>query len=176
MDFKNCKGCSNTFPLDSWHAVNRKKFCSKTCTFKYFNRQNALNPLCLKCGEPNPALRAWCQSCRRKEEAKNPEKLRQTRRRAGLKRYGLTAETFNLLLTNQEGKCKICRKPPQIGQLLFVDHCHKSGAVRGLLCNRCNYKLGWYEKNKNMIIEYLDAAQHGNTVDAILKDFRKDGM
>ncbi len=43
----------------------------------------------------------------------------------------------------QDGKCGICGKAPA---RLVVDHCYKSGKIRGLLCLPCNAALGWVEK------------------------------
>jgi len=56
------------------------------------------------------------------------------------KTYGLTAADYDALLGLQGGKCAICRGAPK-SKRLAVDHDHKSGAVRGLLCSRCNHDL-----------------------------------
>lgn len=56
------------------------------------------------------------------------------------KTYGLTAEGYAELLKAQGGKCAICRNKPG-KKRLAVDHDHKTGAVRGLLCGRCNHEL-----------------------------------
>jgi len=75
--------------------------------------------------------------------------------------YGLTIEQYNEMVLLQSGKCAICEKemPPRdkytAGTRLHVDHCHVSGNIRMLLCSRCNGALGWYEKYKLSIIEYL---------------------
>jgi Autographiviridae endonuclease VII len=57
--------------------------------------------------------------------------------------YGLKQEEYLKLLISQEHKCKICFKEPKIGKRLVVDHCHKTGKVRGLLCNNCNAAIGY---------------------------------
>lgn len=54
--------------------------------------------------------------------------------------YGITADEYDALLKRQGGKCAICRARPKSIRLA-VDHDHKSGAVRGLLCSRCNHDL-----------------------------------
>lgn len=54
--------------------------------------------------------------------------------------YGLTPAQYAELLRRQGGKCAICRARPK-SKRLAVDHDHKSGAVRGLLCSRCNHDL-----------------------------------
>ena len=59
-------------------------------------------------------------------------------------RYGLTYEDYDKLLAEQEGVCAVCHRPPKT-QRLNVDHDHKTGRVRGLLCFRCNYGLGWFQ-------------------------------
>jgi len=56
------------------------------------------------------------------------------------KTYGLTPEGYAALLDVQDGKCAICRARP-VSKRLAVDHDHKTDAVRGLLCSRCNHDL-----------------------------------
>ena len=56
------------------------------------------------------------------------------------KTYGLSADDYGTLLEAQGGRCAICRARPK-SKRLAVDHDHKSGAVRGLLCSRCNHDL-----------------------------------
>lgn len=63
------------------------------------------------------------------------------------KRYGLTEEQYNAILTEQEGKCGICRRYRK----LSVDHDHKTGKNRGLLCSNCNSGLGLFEENLNVL-------------------------
>lgn len=66
-----------------------------------------------------------------------------------LARYGLTVEQYEAMVESQGGACAACRKPErevdprtQCPKRLAVDHCHETGAVRGLLCSRCNTTLG----------------------------------
>ena len=50
--------------------------------------------------------------------------------------YGLSVEDYNAMLARQGGACAICKQPPT-ARPLFVDHCHATGKVRGLLCHAC---------------------------------------
>lgn len=54
--------------------------------------------------------------------------------------YGITAAEYAAKLAEQDGRCAICRGVPR-SKRLAVDHNHKTGAVRGLLCKRCNHDL-----------------------------------
>jgi hypothetical protein len=56
------------------------------------------------------------------------------------KTYGLTGNDYGALLERQGGRCAICRARPK-SKRLAVDHDHATGAVRGLLCSRCNHDL-----------------------------------
>lgn len=58
-----------------------------------------------------------------------------------LKRYGISASDYLWVLDVQGGVCAICKRPPK-GKRLAVDHDHKTGKVRGLLCSKCNTLLG----------------------------------
>lgn len=65
----------------------------------------------------------------------NPE----AKRRSNLRlRYGITPEEFDALAARTRGKCPICLKKKR----LAVDHCHKTGRVRGLICSECNRSIG----------------------------------
>jgi hypothetical protein len=61
-------------------------------------------------------------------------------------RYGITLKDYDNLYASQAGCCAICGTTSgiagQTGSLLFVDHDHATGAVRGLLCRDCNVGLG----------------------------------
>ena len=52
--------------------------------------------------------------------------------------YGISAEEYYAILELQGGVCYLCRRAKGISKALSVDHCHKTGVVRGILCSRCN--------------------------------------
>ena len=54
--------------------------------------------------------------------------------------YGLEAEEYEAILEVQGGVCAICTQRP-VSKRLAVDHDHRTGEVRGLLCSRCNHDL-----------------------------------
>ena len=58
-------------------------------------------------------------------------------------RYGMTGVDYQKRLIKQGHKCAICRKKPE--KKLFIDHCHKTKEVRGLLCHHCNSGLGMFK-------------------------------
>lgn len=78
------------------------------------------------------------------------------------KLYGISAEKYQEMLTNQKTKCAICeRHQLQFRRRLSVDHCHETGKVRGLLCDNCNHGIGlFYEKIDRLkkAIKYLENA------------------
>jgi len=61
-------------------------------------------------------------------------------------RYDFTLKDYESLLTAQGHRCAICGRVSgnDHGDRLFIDHDHDAGAVRGLLCNRCNSALGYF--------------------------------
>lgn len=69
--------------------------------------------------------------------------------------YNITVEEYNIMLEKQDGVCFICNKSNTNGYHLCVDHDHKTGEIRGLLCITCNRNLGWHEKYLNNINKYL---------------------
>lgn len=73
-------------------------------------------------------------------------------RKSHLKRkYAITLDDFKVLLQEQKGACAICKTVFAVN--LGVDHDHKTGLVRGLLCHRCNVGLGYFKDNKDTLLE-----------------------
>jgi hypothetical protein len=65
-----------------------------------------------------------------------------------LVKYGLDAEAYEKLFEKQKGLCALCESNPGPGKLV-VDHDHKTGRVRGLLCRPCNLAIAKAEANPN---------------------------
>lgn len=76
-------------------------------------------------------------------------------------KYGLTPEQWDAHLARQGGRCAICGTDEPDGRGWAADHCHKTGAVRGVLCQHCNSGLGFFRDSPTHLaaaIEYLRAA------------------
>jgi predicted nucleic acid-binding Zn ribbon protein len=56
--------------------------------------------------------------------------------------YGMQHGDYGVLVGKQEGMCAICQTVLDRAKYTHIDHCHKSGKVRGLLCNNCNNAIG----------------------------------
>ncbi len=77
------------------------------------------------------------------------------------RKYGLTEERYQEMLEAQGGVCAICQKPPKTIRL-SVDHDHRTGRVRGLLCYCCNYGLGWFSDKPERVkrlVAYVESKE-----------------
>jgi hypothetical protein len=103
------------------------------------------------------------RDAQRKYRDANPERAREqvnrSRNRPGVRRkywlkdaYGISVNDYEWLFILQGGRCATCQtsdfKP-------HVDHDHKTGKVRGLLCRTCNLALGYIEALDPAVIEAL---------------------
>jgi hypothetical protein len=76
----------------------------------------------------------------RKWRRYNADKARDSKMR---REFGIGLKEYYIMFYEQEGCCAICGKPQsEFKSSLAVDHNHKTGAIRGLLCWRCNFVLG----------------------------------
>ncbi len=93
------------------------------------------------------AAKAWLE--RNKEYAKSRH------HKYALAAYGLTVENYNELLEKQNMCCAICKRDTPTGKWkrFCVDHCHKTGKVRGLLCNECNRGMGLLKDDPSLLIK-----------------------
>lgn len=83
----------------------------------------------------------------------------ETHRRSHVKRrYGISYDVCKELFTKQNGKCAICNEKKEDINMngLHIDHNHKTGKIRELLCRRCNIVLGHIENNLDLLKSMLD--------------------
>ena len=78
--------------------------------------------------------RAWRQS---------PRGRRATADTHRANKYGLTPAQYDALVLESCGRCSLCAEPAD----LVIDHCHRAGTVRALLCETCNIALGGIERD-----------------------------
>lgn len=127
-----CKECNKEY-LKLWYAVNREEWKEHV--------KDRTGRLCKVEGF-------------RRKYIDNVRKCRLKRE------YGLTPEDYERMLEDQNGVCAICLKTDVVtGRRLAVDHCHKTGVVRGLLCSQCNTAIGRFEDDTEVIeraIAYLN--------------------
>ena len=131
-----------------------------------------LNRTCPKCDREisyttqkilNAAIKkgSYCVTCQRTMPKSHPigilnknwkggQKVSELKKQAA--QYGLTVDDYNQMFAEQKGCCKICHKhQSEFKERLSIDHCHTSGKVRGLLCNKCNRGLGFFDDSIALI-------------------------
>jgi hypothetical protein len=111
--------------------------------------------------------RMWgCKSCYDKSDQKQKklESVRKWKRNNRDKtkngylvwKFGITKEQYDIMLQEHQEGCAVCRQPCQTGRQLGVDHNHKTGMNRGLLCYKCNLALGYLNEDENLIWNLLE--------------------
>lgn len=68
--------------------------------------------------------------------------------------YDMTLDEYNTILASQDSRCAICGMlSEENDRRLAIDHDHKTGRVRGLLCTRCNMGLGYFTDSPKLLRE-----------------------
>lgn len=81
-----------------------------------------------------------------------------------LRKYGITIEDEIRMLAEQDYACSVCAE--SISETHHVDHCHRTGKVRALLCGRCNVALGSAGDDPVLLRKLADYAEaHGVVTD-----------
>lgn len=130
---------------------------------------------CVDCGEgftPGNSRQLRCVPCglnyrRGRSKRRWAAKTLDEKKSGWLRwKHGMSAEEYKRLLEKQAGRCAICAVPEaeamgRVPGSLQVDHCHKTGRIRGLLCWNCNIGIGQFGDNPSTIknaAEYLELA------------------
>ncbi|WP_204042742.1 endonuclease VII domain-containing protein [Acrocarpospora phusangensis] len=81
-----------------------------------------------------------------------------------VKRYGISLADYDQMLADQDFACAICDRAHNDEQgPLYVDHCHATGRVRGLLCRPCNTAIGHFEDNRQRLIQAAAYLERNST-------------
>lgn len=140
MKQKTCSRCKQPKDIEQFHKdrirkdghAYRCKDCCKEINRAWYE------------ADPERAKREWREAAKRHD---TPGRLRN-------KRYKMPLGQYEKMLSEQSGRCLICNKE----KVLVVDHDHKSGRVRGLLCGLCNTGIGALQDNADILqiaINYL---------------------
>lgn len=87
---------------------------------------------------------------------RHPEKRKLYTRNSRIRAYGIEPEEYYEMLKQQGHRCAICKRESKV-RAMNIDHDHKTGKVRGLLCDGCNLSLGHFERKGFMekVMQYL---------------------
>jgi hypothetical protein len=133
-EMKFCLGCQAHIPVEAFTKDRRSP--------------DGLAPRC-----------KWCRSDTRKSNDGRDSRLIKDRY---LKwKYGISLDEYEAIKDSQGGVCAVCGNGQgQDGRkYLDVDHCHRTGKVRGLLCSHCNRALGLLSEDQSRIRKLADYIQ-----------------
>lgn len=146
-----CSVCGTTFTPYRATQVT----CSRSC--------NARQPHIMATTQANrmrPEVRERKNAARNQRYASDPSRRIQSMDAQLRRNYGINFGDYSRMLGEQNGLCAICGGPPVGGKKsnarLHVDHDHVTGAVRGLLCNRCNLGIGYFADDLGRLLAAID--------------------
>ena len=170
---RHCKTCCTKAGNDRQrkHGQRTCEKCGATKDASEFHRSRDIYSWCRSCcggslakwRAENPAAAEEQQTKRAATPARWPGKREYQRAYRLFGKYGLSVAQYDAMCERQDGKCAICGLPPDRSNTrsgtLHVDHCHRTGRVRGLLCWPCNSAIGLvYEDRFRLLsaVSYLD--------------------
>jgi hypothetical protein len=150
-----CKDCQRA-KSKAWREANADKHKASVKAWRKANRERARAYDKAWLAKNPDKQREYLERYR----TKNPEQYERVQRSGHLRRtYGLTIEDYDAMLDAQGGVCALCGAEPSPKRRLCVDHCHSTGAIRQLLCQRCNRTLGLFDDDPGWFTraaEYLE--------------------
>ena len=151
----------------AYYAANREKVCAQRRVSRGKHREET-NAKCREKARRRTPEEKKLTQIRKKAYylANRDEILRRGRARAVAnkgnttkikknqlwQKFKITLEDWEQMYNNQKGVCAICGEKCRTGKDLSVDHNHKTGKVRSLLCQGCNAGIGMFQDNSKLLI------------------------
>ena len=130
--------------------MKKCNICNTTKPFSQFSRSN---------GARGDGYQYTCKPCNTAEKRRwRNANVNKHRNSKYLKKFGLTIDEVQAILLRQNNKCGICNKNIEMGSKTHLDHDHKTNAVRGFLCQKCNHGLGLFNDSCDILksaVKYL---------------------
>ena len=157
---KQCTKCQEAkditlYACDKYKKDGRRSQC-KECNKADHQRRYTANP---------QKERDRCDAYRALQKIENPGKLELSNKKTKLKAaYGLSFEDLIRMKEDQNGCCYVCKIPETAlnGRYLGVDHNHKTGKVRKLLCANCNTALGLLKEDVTIMSSLIAYVNENN--------------
>lgn len=137
---KQCYSCKEFLPQSKFYfrkdnntTYNKCKECTDSSYKEYYksNKERILNQ-------------------------QQTEGAKQRKERELIRNYNITLNEWNDILSNQNDLCAICKiKFSDNSKTPHVDHCHKTGKIRGLLCSNCNHGIGQFKDDISILQEAI---------------------
>lgn len=148
-----CTKCLAELSIEFFYRDKSKKTGYHTLC-KFCHKENYINYM-----ENNPEAKIKRNIRSKTWREVNPERSKYLITNATLlSKYGISLEEYNKLLIKQNYCCAVCKDIPTY-QRLHVDHCHKTGKIRGLLCQSCNVSIGKMKESPILLralAEYIE--------------------
>lgn len=163
-----CMSCKARLPAPKTGPMPRWCTSCRANREDIRSRERVAVRRCYKCQKPLPDAarqpgKAVCDDCR-----VDPRKRRQTHeQRRRLRRYGLTQDEYDQILIGQGDRCPGCGTNDPGPKGWCIDHCHKSGRVRAVLCMRCNTMLGLAGEDPLVLRALADLAERMHSVNEV---------
>ena len=159
LDQRICRKCDEAKPTDAFYKghLQCKRCLYQTNASRYDNPEPTVTERrCPDCDEVKPAsefhrsrrmydgLGTYCKECAKFRDI--------------LRVYGITRAEYEAKLAEQGGKCAICKTSDWPGRhgVPAIDHDHKTGRFRGLLCSDCNVALGGFKDDVVRLYAAID--------------------
>lgn len=173
---KKCSSCGKTKERskENWFTTisNKDGLCNYCKDCKTNKNKISVNNRIKRNQKRNPYNKTikYCSHCRKRKERNSDNWGKSLYTGDGLndickicrsfqakkRKYNISAENYNKLLKSQNNRCKICGS--SLKKNINIDHDHKTGEIRGILCNNCNRALGYFKDNPMILynaIKYL---------------------
>lgn len=168
---KSCEQCEapltpKHYASGVWEVLRgfeRRRFCDLLCATRAARKGSESSKICSRCTEEKPLTEfplkgglksegkryGYCKVCHTDYQ----------RKRKLWFWFHLTEADYETIEKAQNGGCAICGRPAKEDRRLAVDHNHKTGLVRGLLCWICNKTVGLFHDDAGRfqkLVEYLE--------------------
>lgn len=143
------------------YAELKRKVC-KQC-----KEEKSLNYFRKRLKRSRVSFESYCKACETINAKvwfkNNKDKMRSIDFKRNCEKFGIPSERYTEMAATQNNKCAICNKfetskRSGVTKRLAIDHCHKTGKVRSLLCQSCNTAIGLLNEDTAVLelaIQYL---------------------